>query len=129
MPNGAIVLADDHLLTRQILSELLRGDGWVVFEAEDGMELLALARSEQPDAVVTDISMPRMGGLQAARALRKRGERGEDAVHVLVAITGKMLSLKEERELDTVFDHVLRKPVHPIDLRSSLASVASVESN
>ncbi|MFW6089441.1 MAG: response regulator [Gemmatimonadota bacterium] len=119
MPNGAVVIADDHLLTRTILSELLRGDGWVVFEARNGVELLALARMEHPDAVVTDLAMPRMGGLEAARTLR---EHRDGDVDVFVAITGNAVSSEDERELNDVFDHVLRKPVHPYELRRSLAS-------
>lgn len=121
MPNGAIVLADDHLLTRLILSELLRGDGWTVFEACDGVELLRMARANHPDAVVTDLAMPRMGGLEAARAMR---EHPNAAAPLLVAITGKLLSRNQETELDAVFDHVLRKPVHPIELRRSLESAS-----
>lgn len=121
MPSGAIIIADDHLLTRTIVREVLRGDGWDIFEARNGIELLALARAEQPDAVVTDLSMPRMGGLEAARTLRGR-RSGEDVV--VIAITGNVLSEEQVRELGDVFDHVLRKPVHPFELRRSLASLS-----
>ena len=117
MPDGTIVVADDHEPTRRVLAELLRGDGWAVLEARDGVELLELALANRPDAVVTDLGMPRMGGLHAARALR---QLPGGAVELLIAITGRKLTAAQEAELDRVFDRVLRKPVSLPELRSDL---------
>jgi DNA-binding NarL/FixJ family response regulator len=44
----------------------------VVAEAADGMEALSLSDTHRPDVVVLDVSMPRLGGLQAARELARR---------------------------------------------------------
>jgi DNA-binding NarL/FixJ family response regulator len=72
MENCRIVLADDHVLLRQglrkILSENPRLE--VVGEAGDGFELLGLIRSQAPDLVLLDISMPHLRGIEAIREIR-----------------------------------------------------------
>jgi DNA-binding NarL/FixJ family response regulator len=68
-----ILLADDHLLVRQGLSALLGAqDGWeVVAEAGDGAEAVRFAEAFKPQVAVLDVEMPRMGGIEAARAIRR----------------------------------------------------------
>lgn len=68
-----LVLADDHALVRQGLRGLLEltPDLRVVGEASDGEEALRLVAELQPDVVLLDVRMPRMGGLDALRALRR----------------------------------------------------------
>lgn len=117
MPDGTIVIADDHRPTRRVLGDVLRNEGWSVLEARDGVELLELASTNRLDAVITDLGMPRMDGLCAARALRDRPETTEE---LLIAMTGRALTTEQEAGLDLVFDRVLRKPVHPGELRRAL---------
>jgi two-component system response regulator NreC len=68
-----VLLADDHTLVRQGLAGMLRGaDGFeVVAEAADGSEAVDKALASRPDVAVLDISMPRLGGLEATRRIRK----------------------------------------------------------
>ena len=67
-----IVLADDHAMCREGLRLLLeRAEIKVVGEAENGVELIAMARSLRPQAVVTDLSMPLMNGIEAASMVRR----------------------------------------------------------
>jgi two-component system, NarL family, response regulator NreC len=69
-----IVLADDHAVLRAGLAALLnaRGDMTVVGEAADGVELLTLAEELEPDVILLDLTMPRLGGLEALPLLRQR---------------------------------------------------------
>lgn len=69
-----VVIAEDHTILRQGLVALLgRSDEIeVVGEAADGEEAVALARRHRPDLVLMDISMPRLGGLDATREIRRR---------------------------------------------------------
>src|SRR5689334_15175782 len=53
---------------------LLRKAGYSVFTAEDGLEGLTLARRERPDLVISDVSMPRMNGLEFCREIRADSE-------------------------------------------------------
>src|SRR5215467_3449350 len=67
-----VLLADDHQLVRAGLRLLIDGlpDFEVVAEVGDGIDAVEQARKLQPELAVLDISMPRMGGLEAAAALR-----------------------------------------------------------
>jgi DNA-binding NarL/FixJ family response regulator len=73
MTHYYIVLAEDHREFRRLLrQELERGEDLeVIGEAEDGQELLELLEEVNPDLVILDISMPRLGGLEAAQRLRE----------------------------------------------------------
>jgi DNA-binding NarL/FixJ family response regulator len=66
-----VLLVDDHPLVRHGLSELLGGteDIQVVAAVDDGELAAAAATEHQPDVVLMDLSMPRMDGIAATRAL------------------------------------------------------------
>src|SRR4029077_16787933 len=69
-----ILVAEDETIIRLDLRGLLERAGFeVCAEAKDGLEAVALARSEQPDLAVLDVKMPRLDGIEAAR--RILGER------------------------------------------------------
>jgi signal transduction histidine kinase/CheY-like chemotaxis protein len=69
--NGRLVLvAEDEPVTREMLRELLEDAGYSVAEASDGLEALESVRARRPDAIVMDVRMPHMDGLDAARALK-----------------------------------------------------------
>lgn len=70
-----VLLADDHGVLRAGLRALINAepDMEVVGEAANGREALEQARELGPDAIVMDISMPVMGGLEATRLIRQEG--------------------------------------------------------
>jgi DNA-binding NarL/FixJ family response regulator len=73
-PRTRVLVADDHAVVRRGLALLLdrEPDFEVVAEASDGAEAVDKALVESVDLVILDVSMPRMSGLQAARALARR---------------------------------------------------------
>ena len=68
-----IVIADDHPLVRDALSQLLSGlaDLEVVGEAKDGREAQELCRRLRPEMVLMDVRMPKMDGLEATCAIKR----------------------------------------------------------
>jgi AmiR/NasT family two-component response regulator len=65
-----ILIAEDETIIRLDLRDLLERAGHeVCAEARDGVEAVELARSEQPDLAVLDVKMPRLDGIDAARAI------------------------------------------------------------
>lgn len=68
-----VLIADDHTLVRESLVSLLQQDGdvLVVAQAADGLETVEKAIATRPDVVVTDISMPRLNGIEVVRRLRE----------------------------------------------------------
>jgi DNA-binding NarL/FixJ family response regulator len=65
-----ILLADDDPALLQNLQRLLESDFEVVASVHNGLELLEAAKALVPDLIVTDISMPCLNGIRAARQLR-----------------------------------------------------------
>ena len=67
-----VLLADDHKLVREGLRRMIGQfeEVDVVGEASNGEEAVELARSLQPDAIIMDINMPRMNGLEATRLIK-----------------------------------------------------------
>jgi response regulator NasT len=71
MKSLRVLIADDDGLTLMVGRKILVAMGHtVVGEAGDGQEAVALARETAPDLIILDIRMPRMDGLQAARAIQ-----------------------------------------------------------
>ncbi len=68
-----VLIADDHALVREGIAALLRlsGDIEVVGEASDGIEAVERAKKDNPDVVLMDIGMPRLGGLEATLEIKK----------------------------------------------------------
>ena len=69
-----LLVADDHTIVRQGLVSMLEetGECTVVAQAADGAEAVRLALEHEPDIVVTDLSMPRLGGLEVVRRLAEQ---------------------------------------------------------
>ncbi|MDG6103570.1 response regulator transcription factor [Dactylosporangium aurantiacum] len=68
-----ILVVDDDAAVRDSLARTLRFEGYRVDTARDGQEALDAVRADEPDAVILDVSMPRMDGLQACRLMRGGG--------------------------------------------------------
>ena len=73
MSRARVLLADDHTIVAEGLETLLREEFDLVGSVRDGEALIEAAVRLRPDVIVTDISMPRMNGLDAIRELRRRG--------------------------------------------------------
>jgi DNA-binding response OmpR family regulator len=70
MAEKIVVIEDDPSILRGLQLNLGM-EGYLVRSAADGETGLALARSERPDLVVVDVMLPRLGGLEVVRELRK----------------------------------------------------------
>ena len=102
-----VVYADDDELVRAAVTDLLVAQGLDVHSCGDGDEALALCKQMQPDAVLLDLNMPEMNGLQVARALRT--DAGGRALR-LVAMTGRRSEELRKKAFDAGFDEFLAKP-------------------
>jgi CheY-like chemotaxis protein len=80
-----ILVVEDNVMLRRMLSEYLLASGFAVFEAGDGGEAVAVARREHPRLILMDIQLPTMSGLDATRAIRADPDLAGIAV---IALTG-----------------------------------------
>ena len=71
MKRPKVLLADDHLIVVEGLIPIVRQEFDIAGVAHDGREMIEMAKQFRPDVIVTDISMPHLNGIDAARILRK----------------------------------------------------------
>ena len=112
-----IVYADDDDLVRNVLTQALVEEGIDVYACANGLEALAACKEIDPDAVVLDLNMPDLDGLETARALR----RNATTSHLrLVALTGRGTLLLRSKAAHAGFDEFLVKPIPVAQLVSAL---------
>jgi two-component system, chemotaxis family, chemotaxis protein CheY len=66
-----ILIVDDAEFLRVRISKMLSGDGFEVFEAENGLKAVECYQKLHPDLVLMDVTMPEMDGLTALKEIRK----------------------------------------------------------
>ncbi len=118
-----ILVADDDASNRELLTELLHNSGHSVTAVHDGREALAALAKEQFEVVLMDEEMPRMSGLEAARAIVQATKAGEKRP-IIVGISGNSTKEDEERCLAAGMDAFFAKPVRAAELFSVLAMLA-----
>ena len=80
-----VLVVDDEEMTRKLLRLMLERDGFVIVEAEDGLEALDMIKREMPDIIIMDVMMPNMDGFSACQALRNKPETAEIPIILLSA--------------------------------------------
>jgi CheY-like chemotaxis protein len=80
-----ILIVEDDFDTRYVLSLILRTEGYEVVTAADGECALAVIQGERPDLVITDISMPRLNGVELTRRLKLGQETSSIPVLAITA--------------------------------------------
>ncbi|HLU25335.1 MAG TPA: response regulator [Longimicrobiales bacterium] len=113
-----VLLVEDNDDNRHVYALILRHAGYRVVEARTGDEAVSLARSELPDLILMDISIPAMDGLQATSLLKAEGRTAEIPV---VALTAHALAMHRRRAREVGCDGYLTKPCEP---RTVVAEVA-----
>ena len=66
-----VLVVDDEAVLAEMVSMALRYEGWNITTAADGASAISAARGTRPDAVVLDIMLPDMSGLDVLRQLRE----------------------------------------------------------
>jgi DNA-binding response OmpR family regulator len=74
MSAHTVLVVDDEPMLRNLLSHLLRLDGYKVLEAEDGLTALDVVASEKPDLVLLDVTLPARSGLDVLGDLRRTSD-------------------------------------------------------
>ncbi len=105
-----ILVVDDSAVIRKLVTHYLEAEGYLVVEAENGLDGLKMVSTEKPDLVISDFLMPKMDGLTFVKKLKS-----QLATRFIPVI---MLTAKDEVEsevevIDAGADDYLTKPVVP----------------
>ncbi len=111
-----VLIVDDSEFMRAVLKSILHSEGHEILEASNGAEAIALYRSERPDLVTMDITMPEVDGLEAAEAIL---EEFSDAKIVMCSALGQEKIIRRAIEKG-VLDFI-SKPFKPEKIIATLA--------
>jgi len=119
-----ILLVEDNEMNRDMLSRRLQRKGYSVVTAEDGEKGLLLARSEMPDLILMDISLPLMGGWEVTRLLK-----ADDATrHIpIIALTAHAWVTDREKAIEAGCDDYDTKPVEFTRLSEKIENLLAVK--
>ncbi|HXT40516.1 MAG TPA: response regulator [Candidatus Angelobacter sp.] len=112
-----ILLVEDNEMNRDMLSRRLERRGYEVIIAEDGAAGVAKAKSESPNLILMDMSLPILDGWEATRQVKAAPESKSIPV---IALTAHAMAGDEEKALAAGCDDYETKPV---DLPKLLAKI------
>lgn len=121
-----VLVVEDHEPNRTMLARRLTRRGFAVCTAVDGADAVASAKSEQPDIILMDMSLPVMHGWDASRELKDDSEtRGIP----IIALTAHALEGDHERALEAGCDDFDTKPYDLPRLLGKIEELLRTSSN
>ncbi len=112
-----LLVVDDEVGVLRLLKLELSAQGFRVVTASDGDEALRIAEEQRPDAVVLDIMMPGLSGLEVMRRLRERSNVP------IILVTAKDKDSDKVRGLELGADDYVVKPFNPDELGARIRAV------
>ena len=118
-----LIAEDEPAMRLAIKSALSALEGYTIFEAADGVEALRIIDEVNPDLIVLDLLMPKMGGIDVLIALQERGEpRPDGKIVVLSAVVAPQMV----EHLQRLGAHrVVSKPFHISELLNTVEEMCA----
>ncbi len=113
-----LLLVDDEQAITENLAPFLERSGYTVIVAQDGEQALALVNSENPDAIILDVLMPRLDGREVLRRLRAEGNWTP-----ILLLTQVGEAVERAMALEEGADDYLNKPFDPHELVARVRAV------
>ena len=117
-----ILIVDDDVQTLRLVGLMLERQGYKIIAANNGIQALRSARSEQPDIILLDIMMPDLDGFEVTRRLRKLPETADIPI---LMFTAKSQVEDKVTGYEAGADDYLTKPIHPAELTAHLRALLS----
>lgn len=107
--NKKVLVVDDNKSNLQMETYLLKIAGFEVFEAENAVDGIAIARKEKPDIIIMDVRLPDMRGSEAAVILRADKETGDIPI---VFVTASVMAGEKDEISGITNSGFLGKPIN-----------------
>ena len=118
-----VLVVEDDFMNKVLVKEMLTLNGFIVVEAGDGKEAVAMAKSEAPDVILMDLHLPEMDGITAMKAIKDEGLKTP-----IIALTASAMIGDEEKILGHGFDGYVPKPIELKRLIESVSESIEVSS-
>lgn len=112
-----ILIVEDEPDTAEMFAEMMRMSGYQIYKAYNGASAVALLKAEKPEAVVLDLMMPDLSGLDVLRFVR--GDKALARIPVIV-VSAKSLPSDIKDGLEAGASVYLTKPVGYLDLKAAV---------
>jgi two-component system, cell cycle response regulator DivK len=119
-----VLIVEDNEMNRDMLSRRLERRGFTVVMAVDGAEGVAMSKTENPDVILMDMSLPIMNGWEATRAVR--ADAATEAIPV-IALTAHSMPGDREKAMEAGCDDYDTKPVDLPRLLGKMAALGVIE--
>ncbi len=111
---GKILIIDDDPFFQKVLSDAFNENGFIVYNANDGIEGVKAYLEKSPDAVISDLVMPRMGGVSTCMEITRVAG---DKPPVIVLLTSMFQETPHEHEVPEMGAKVhIPKSTKPVDI-------------
>jgi CheY-like chemotaxis protein len=117
---GRILVVEDTRDTRALLKAVFEAEGYEVLEAADGIEAVEIALAEFPDAIIMDMSLPRLDGHTAVKLIRREPALRSTPI---IACTAHNQWEWRGKSIVAGCDAFVTKPIDFAQLRSVLAQL------
>lgn len=118
-----ILLIEDNIQNRYMMTFLLEKHGYEVVPAEDGVAGIELATRIKPCIILLDIQLPKMDGYEVARELRRNPALKGIPI---VAVTSYAMMSDRDKALKAGCDGYLEKPINPETFVTDIEKLMSV---
>jgi PAS domain S-box-containing protein len=119
-----VLVAEDNAVNQIVFSQILVGLGYRYLVAADGEEAVRLWREKRPSVVLMDISLPRLNGFEASRAIRALEVEGTHTP--IVGVLAQAFDKDRENCFAAGMDSVILKPISPEALEAVFADVPAL---
>ena len=122
-----ILIIDDEPTMRALLMETLEeleDKGVEILIAEDGEEGVEIVRTEKPDFIILDVTMPGMNGFEVCDIVKNK--LGMKDVYVLM-LTASVMGLNKQNYKDVGADNFMTKPFDPDEIIKETAKILKIE--
>ncbi|MEH2349440.1 MAG: PAS domain S-box protein [Nostoc sp.] len=123
-----ILVVDDSIDSRLVLVKILTSIGFVVQEAANGTEAIALWQKWQPQLILMDMRMPIMDGYEATQIIKAREETSiSNCQTIIIALTANAFEEQREAMIKAGCDDYINKPFREEKLLEKLSEYLGVE--
>ena len=120
-----ILIVDDEQDVLTYFEAVFQDNGFDTVSAEDGIEGFELAKSEKPDLIVLDITMPKQSGLKTYRQYKRQPALKNIPVIIVTAVNDSFKELLDELEDLEQPKGIFYKPIDPQELLKVVAGILS----
>jgi signal transduction histidine kinase len=119
-----ILVVDDKWENRVLLTKVLIDLSFEVLEAENGEDALIKTEQFKPNAIIMDLKMPRMDGLQATKHIRENSEFDDT---IIIAASANVFDYQQQQAMDAGCNACIKKPINIDEFLEKLAEHCKIK--